>query len=115
MALDVMQSVEIIEVLENFIERIRPPENIRHKLDIGYKTDNQSVTIYELRPWWSGNGEMQESSIAKATFVRAGNCWKVFWQRADLKWHPYPPMPRVKTITEFIQLVEADEHGCFWG
>ncbi len=115
MPIDVLQSLEIIEVLENFIEKIRPPENIRHQVDICHKTDNQSVIIYELRPVWNKPDEMQESDIAKATFVKSSNHWKVFWKRADLKWHPYPPEPTVKTINEFVQIVAEDKHACFWG
>ncbi|MGH8716972.1 MAG: DUF3024 domain-containing protein [Burkholderiales bacterium] len=29
--------------------------------------------------------------VAKATYVKAQDVWKVFWQRADLKWHRYDP------------------------
>jgi hypothetical protein len=115
MALDVMQSLEIIEAMENFIGQVRPPENIRHQLDICYKTDNQSIVVYELRPVWRKEGEMMESNIAKAAFVKKENCWKVFRQRSDLKWHSYTPKPRVKTIHEFIQLLKEDKHHCFWG
>jgi hypothetical protein len=115
MALDVMQSLEIIEAMENFIDQIRPPENIRHQLDIGYKTDNQSIIIYELRPSWKNKAEKKEYNIAKATFVKTEDSWKVFWQRADLKWHSYTPNPMVKTIHEFIKLVQEDKHHCFWG
>jgi hypothetical protein len=41
MALDIMHSVEIIEAMENWIEKNRPPENIRRELDKGYKIENQ--------------------------------------------------------------------------
>jgi hypothetical protein len=115
MALDVMQSLEIIEAMENFIDQIRPPEKIRHQLDIGYKTDNQSIIIYELRPLWDNKAEKKEYNIAKASFVKADNAWKVFWQRADLKWHNYTIVPKVKTIHDFIELVKEDKHHCFWG
>jgi alanine-alpha-ketoisovalerate/valine-pyruvate aminotransferase len=34
-------------ILDDFIESKRPPVEIRDKLDIAYRVDNQSVTIYE--------------------------------------------------------------------
>lgn len=54
-------------------------------------------------------------SVAKATYVRTQECWKVFWLRADLKWHSYSPMPVVDSIEKFLALVEADNHACFFG
>jgi putative salt-induced outer membrane protein YdiY len=115
MAIDVLPSIEIIEVLENFMERKRPPENIRHKVDINYRIENQTVVIYELRPVWNQPEKLLESNIAKATFVKKHNAWKIYWMRSDLKWHTYKPRPTVKTISEFVQLVEEDKHHCFWG
>ncbi|MEP7142984.1 MAG: DUF3024 domain-containing protein [Ferruginibacter sp.] len=115
MPITLLHTLEIIEVLENFIERIRPPENIRHQLDLAYKIENQSVVIYELRPVWNKPKEIQECNIAKATFLKSKNLWKIFWLRADLKWHPYKPNPTVSTLAEFVKLLESDKFGCFWG
>jgi hypothetical protein len=56
-----------------------------------------------------------ESPVAKATHVRTRKTWRVFWMRADLKWHAYPPAPIVDTVDAFLALVERDEHGCFFG
>jgi Protein of unknown function (DUF3024) len=53
--------------------------------------------------------------VAKSTFVKAKNHWKVFWQRANLKWYQYDPMPTVKNLRDFVKLVEEDQLGCFWG
>ena len=115
MSVDVLQSLEIIEVMENFISRIRPPEEIRKKLDIAYAIEEQSIIIFEIRPKFRAPGEVIKSPIAKTTFVKAKNHWKVFWQMSDLKWHSYEPKPTVKTIKEFTELVEKDEYHCFFG
>jgi hypothetical protein len=82
MAVDVLQSLEIIEVMENFISRIRPPEAIRKKLDISYTIEGQSIIIYEIRPHFKLPGEIIKPGVAKTTFVKAKNHWKVFWLRA---------------------------------
>ena len=44
-----------------------------------------------------------------------GVTWKLYWQRADLKWHGYKPKTEVNSVEEFLEIVEADEYGCFYG
>jgi hypothetical protein len=45
------------------------------------------VVIYEIRPFWRDSSKKIEGPIAKATYVRTANRWRIFWQRADMKWH----------------------------
>ena len=115
MTIDALQTVEIIEVMENYLSRKRPPEHIRNQLDIGYKIDNQSIIVFEIRPQWNNPAVILEHPFAKTTFVKAKNNWKVFWMRADLKWHSYSPKATVKNLQEFTKLIEKDEHHCFLG
>lgn len=115
MAIDTLQTLEVIEAMENFIARKRPPEHIRPKLDIGYKIENQSIIVFEIRPRWDNPAVIMEHSVAKTTYVKSKNHWKIFWMQADLKWHSYPPKPTVKSVKQFIKLVEEDRHHCFWG
>ena len=115
MAIDVLQTLDVIEAMENFIARKRPPEHIRPKLDIGYKIEDQSIYVLEIRPQWDKPEVIKEYPVAKATFVKTKNHWKVYWMRANLQWHSYSPKPTVKTIAEFTKLVEDDKHHCFWG
>lgn len=115
MSLDIARTAEVIEALENYIDEIRPPEKIRSELDIAYKIENQSVIIYEIRPFYKNPEIKIEEYIAKSTWVKANGYWKIFWERADLKWHTYSPHPVAQTIREFVDVVEEDEFGCFWG
>ncbi len=88
---------------------------IRDQLDISYKIDGQSIIIYEIRPHWEDPNKKIESHIAKTTYIKSKNHWKIFWLRADLKWHSYRPQAIVKTLKEFNEIVEEDSYGCFWG
>ena len=97
-----------------FIENNRPPENIRDQVDLSYKIEKQSVIIYEIRKQILQKGKV-DSPIAKATFVAKENKWKIYWQRADFKWHLYEPKKEVKTIKAFIKIVGEDKICCFWG
>lgn len=115
MAVSNLQVLDIIEVMEAFLERRRPPEHIRPKLDIGYRIEGQSIIIHTIRPLWNDPSRLQQSDVAKTTFVKAKDHWKVFWLRADLKWYAYDPKSTVKTLQDFVKLVEEDKHACFWG
>jgi hypothetical protein len=115
MALDITKSVEIIETMENYIAKARPRPEIRHQVDIGYELKGQSVILYEIRPAWYNSKEILNLDYAKATYVKDKNTWKVFWQRADLKWHTYKPKPTVRQLTDFLKLVEEDKYHFFHG
>ena len=115
MAFSEFELARIEKIVGSYVERVRPPPHIRPELDISFRVAGQSVEILEIRPRYGNKKEIIESPVAKATYVKARNVWKVFWRRADLKWHPYPPKLQVKTIDAFILLVEQDAHHCFWG
>ncbi|MBC8386302.1 MAG: DUF3024 domain-containing protein [Gammaproteobacteria bacterium] len=101
--------------LDKFLEKRRPPADIRNEVDINYRIDGQSITILEIRPNWRDPSIIHEMPLARTTYVKSKNIWKVFWQRADMDWHSYKPTPVVKSVEEFLQLVDADLHHCFFG
>lgn len=101
--------------LGRFLDKRRPPPAIRHELDIGYRITGQSVELFEVRPDWQNPAERMEHPFAKATFVRSQGHWRVFWQRQDLKWHGYQPMPTVRDLADFLACVDEDPYGCFFG
>jgi hypothetical protein len=115
MALSEFEIKKIEKEVESFVEKRRPPPHIRDELDLGFRVKSQNVEIFEIRPLWRHPGEKIEQSVAKATYVKTQKVWKVYWQRADLKWHLYDPDPEVKTLQEFLGLVDRDEYACFFG
>ena len=115
MALHLENTVDIIELMENWMERIRPPRDIRSDLDISYKIDNQSIILFEIRPSFGNPLELIEIPYAKTTYVKSENIWKVYWMRGNLKWTLYEPRPTVKTLKVFMKLVDEDKYFCFKG
>ena len=115
MALTELERKRCEKALTDLMDRRRPPPHIRDQLDLGYKIEGHTIEIFEIRPRWKDAGVRQEYSVAKATFVRTQGIWKVFWMRADLKWHSYEPKAAVNTFKEFLGAVDRDEHGCFFG
>lgn len=105
----------IEKLVDTFLEKRRPPPDLRKQLDLGFRLEGQSLELFEIRPVWNDPSQYMESPVAKATFVQARGVWRVFWHRADLKWHGYPPCPEVPSVEEFLSLVDRDENHCFWG
>jgi hypothetical protein len=114
-ALNDIETKRLEKALDAYLQKRRPPPHIRPKLDLSYRISGQSVELFEIRPAFQKPGVKREHSFAKATYVRTRNQWNVFWMRQDLKWHAYQPHPVAKDITEFLSVVEADEHHCFYG
>jgi len=115
MAFTEIESARITGTMSDFLEKRRPPESMRAKFDISYRIEGNSVVIFALRPFWRDPGRIIEGPVAKATYVRRTNRWKIYWQRADLKWHAYPPQPEALLFEEFLTLVDEDNDECFWG
>lgn len=113
MALELLNTIEIIEIMENYIEQVRPPEHIRNRLDLTYKIDNQSIILQELRPKFQHPDQIMESGYARATYVKSDKKWKVYWMRSNLKWTLYEPEPEVGSLKEFLNLVDEDKYHCF--
>lgn len=101
--------------LKDFVESRRPEEHIRPELDIGYRITGQSFEIFEIRPRWKQPDITQEISVAKATYVKSREIWKLFWMRADLKWHRYDPLPDTKSLQDVLNEIGEDPYCCFWG
>ena len=115
MALSEFETARAKKVMDDFLARRRPPPNIRPKLDLGYRISGQSVEIFEVRPAWNSPNERVEGAVAKATFVRTQKVWRIYWQRANLKWYAYEPVPEVSSLPAFLAVVEEDAYACFWG
>ena len=115
MALSEFEIKRTESLVQKFIEKRRPSPEIRDKVDLAFRINGQSVEIFEIRPVWNNPQKSVEESVAKATYVKTSKVWKIYWQRADLKWHRYDPDPEVDYIEEFLKIVDEDEFCCFWG
>jgi hypothetical protein len=115
MALSDIEVARFRTELSTFIERRRPPVHIRSQVDLCYRISGQSVELFEVRPRFMDPSEKHEIPVAKATYVRTQEHWRVYWMRSDLKWHRYGPDPEVSRLAEFLDLVDRDEYACFFG
>lgn len=106
---------EYAAVLDAFLEKRRPPEPVRDRVDVDYRIEGQSVVIFEKRAAPFDPDKTIEVPIAKTTYVRMEDTWRVYWQPRDGKWHGYEPRPDVDSLADFLDVVDADRYACFWG
>lgn len=115
MAISEFETKRCERLVGEYVDKHRPPAHVRNQVDLSYRISGQSIEIFEVRPLWKKPEQKIEEMVAKTTYVKKSKVWKVYWQRSDMKWHSYTPMPEVGSLEEFLALVEKDEHGCFYG
>lgn len=98
-----------------FMAKRRPPAEIRAEVDMGFRINNQSIELFEIRPNWQDNTQMMELDFAKITYVKTQKVWKLFWMRQDLKWHSYQPLAQAKQLETLLKEVAKDPNACFFG
>jgi Protein of unknown function (DUF3024) len=102
----------------------RTPEHLKDQLRYEYEIYKQSVVVFEVRPVvrvrsdthpLNDPSEYTQAPIAKIKFIRSSNTWRLYWQRADMKWHSYEPLDSSKDLKDLIDEIERDPNGCFFG
>lgn len=74
----------------------KTPEHLKDQLRFEYEIEKQSAIIYEVRPAWNNPSEFTRMPLAKLTYVRTENIWKLYWKRASGKWVLYEPKESFK-------------------
>ena len=69
---------------------------------------------YERRKEFMGEGYIN-FDIAKATYRKVSDDWKLFWMRRDMKWHGYELAMFHDDIESVFRFVDEDQSGAFWG
>ena len=93
----------------------RPPLRLRDKVREGQRFTGHAIKLFLVRPAFNRPGEHVEESIAKIQYARTRNVWRIFWKRADGKWHGYEPSPEVGSLADALRTVDEDAHHCFFG
>jgi hypothetical protein len=104
--------------IDNFVGglcRKRSPAHLKDKLSLEYRVKGHEVVVFERRPRWDNASVSIESPVAKLKYVRTVNEWRLFWQRADLRWHGYQPLPASRELGDLIEEIDQDPCACFFG
>jgi len=101
--------------IEKFVEKLRPPVEVRDQVDIGYSFNANTFLLFEIRPDWKNSDIKNKLEIAKIRFIKSQKLWKLYWFRASGKWELYEPHPFSTSIEELFQVIKDDKRACFWG
>jgi hypothetical protein len=115
MAISEFEIKRLQKYVGEYVRKKRPPQHVRHQLDLGFRIVNQSFEIYEIWPKFQNPEETTETPVAKATYIKSKKIWKLYWKRSDLRWHSYRQFPESKSLEEIIEVIDRDSDGCFWG
>jgi len=75
----------------------------------------QSIEILETSLRGDDQSKRLEYPIAKASYIRTKDVWRIYWMGAGFKWRPYRARATVRTIEDFVAIVEEDKYGHFFG
>lgn len=111
------QNINLFEIeLRLFVDSLRPPMDIRHKVDIGYTYKDSVFVLFEIRPVFDSPGKFLHTSIAKARYVKSQKVWKLYWMRANLKWELYGEKGSShRELSTVLEIIREDKFGAFWG
>jgi len=116
MALTKEQITKIEKAAAKYMYYERPPLEVRDQLDLGYRIEGQNVFLFEISPRWDKPEEKTERPVAKTTYIKSKNLWKIYWMRGNLEMVPLRACSfYVKSISDFFDLVTEDALSCFFG
>ena len=65
------------------------------------------MKIFEIRPRFDNPKEKQEVPVSKATYIKTKKVWKLYWMKADFKWHSYKSFPQAKSVEEILETIKV--------
>lgn len=113
MAFDAATHNHIEREVAAYVDSVRPPALCRDEFDVGYRVYDQSIEIFEIQQAPLRADSDLYTPVAKATYVRTRNVWKLYHAGRDGHWYAYNPLPEVTELTDVFQAIDKDTHGCF--
>ena len=93
----------------------RTPSHLKDLLRFEFEIEKHNVIIYEVRPVWNTPSEFTRMPLAKLTYVKSENIWKLYCKRANEKWVIYEPKSSAKGLGTLVKEIDKDPYGCFFG
>jgi hypothetical protein len=78
--------------------------------------EGTAIAVYEIQKEFDDEGEYLRPGFQLRLTLENG-WWHVYWRRKFEVWWPYvsDDTTRTHSLTEVLEMVIADKHGCFWG
>lgn len=107
-----LQQAQVTKLLAPLCEL---PPDVRSQVQKGFRFDGRSVVLFEMRPALMPPHDWQEEPIAKFTYVKRSQLWRLYCMFRDLEWHAYDPLAESPDLCLLVDEVRADPTGIFGG
>ena len=91
----------------------RVPAEAQSKVRASFGIRGNSVSLYEERPPWDGEGEWSKMVIAQFRYGEDGR-WTLYWPDRNGRWHEYDDVNPTKDIRKLLDEVDDDPMDIFW-
>ena len=72
---------ECLRAVGTFLEKRRPPQEFRPKLDYQVHIDGSTVQIIEVRPHWKEKMDFSKNPFAQVRWIASRQVWRLYWMR----------------------------------
>lgn len=115
MAFSEFERARIRVMVGALVDRRQPPPELRDQLRYELEIDGHRVRVWEVRPGWHDPTTTTRTGVAQFTYTRTRDEWKLYWMRADEKWHALDPPNNTGRLEALVRVVADDRYGAFWG
>lgn len=109
------EELRYIDATVGALCRKASPAHIADKLRHIYEIEGHSVLVYSIAPRWDDPSDEIKHGVAKFRYFRSRDDWRLYWLRADLKWHLYEPEDMLDDLESLVSIVDEDKYGAFFG
>ncbi len=93
----------------------RTSRHRNRRLRISYTIKRHDVIVFQQVASWANPKQRLPVNVAKFTYIRTQEVWKLYWMQSDLKWHVYELLPTSHRIGRLVEEVSNDPYGAFFG
>lgn len=112
-AMGAVPDLDLLKIRKYCEETTPPAFRSEMRVDVGVR--GKSVTIFESRPPWDGQGtEWSRNPICQLRFDPATARWILFWADRNSHWHLYE-LINPGTVEELLDEIDQDPTCIFWG
>jgi hypothetical protein len=101
-------------VVGRYCENKVPP-HVRDQIQVSYKIQNDTITIYESRPHWQKPDVWTERTIAQFRYNTKDKLWTLYNSDRNNRWHKHPATGPAATLDPLLEKLDNDPAGIFWG
>ena len=114
MAFNELELKRIDRTVGELCRRCSPPEHADEVRTV-YEVEGHSVSVYEERPPWDGDGEWTRLGVARFRCFRSRGEWQLTGCAVTCAGTATSPTRCRPISPPLVALVEADKYGAFFG